>query len=118
MQRLRQATFLARWVLVWFALSLGVAVASPLVKPQGMQLVCSAAGTAKLLPADGGDEGAGAGHLLDCPLCAATAAPPTARVVVPRIQPASPLGIAVAAPAKAPGAFAPLPARGPPAESA
>lgn len=68
MSALRNAQNLARFVLVWFALSLGAAVASPLVKPQALQLVCSAVGGISLVASDGGDAGA---PTLDCPLCAA-----------------------------------------------
>lgn len=44
MHRLRQARFLARLVLAWFALPLGVALASPLVQPQSLEMVCSGGG--------------------------------------------------------------------------
>lgn len=40
MQKLGNAHLLARFMLVWFVLSMGVAIASP---PEGMPLVCSAA---------------------------------------------------------------------------
>ena len=43
MQPLRNARLIARLVLVWFALSLGAAIASPLVAPKAMLLVCSGA---------------------------------------------------------------------------
>jgi predicted short-subunit dehydrogenase-like oxidoreductase (DUF2520 family) len=79
MHRLRNARTLARLVLVWFALAVGAAVASPLIKPQSVALVCSGAGVLKILAA-GDDAGAalpGAG-LLDCPLCLHTSAPPPA----------------------------------------
>ena len=42
LQTLRQALNLTRLVLVWFALSVGVAIASPMVNPQAMDLVCTA----------------------------------------------------------------------------
>jgi hypothetical protein len=72
LQSLRQAKLLARLVLVWFVLSLGVAVASPLVNPGGSQLVCSGA-SIKLINADG--EESTSSHTMDCPLCASGAAP-------------------------------------------
>jgi hypothetical protein len=75
MQTLRRAHLLARFVLVWFALALGAAIASPLVKPQAMELVCSTAGVVKLVHT-GDDGNAPAGHLLDCPLCLTGSAPP------------------------------------------
>ncbi len=45
LQPLRNAHHLTRLVLVWFALFIGLAVASPLVNPQGVQEVCTTAGT-------------------------------------------------------------------------
>jgi hypothetical protein len=116
MHRLRHAADLARFVLVWFALSLGVAVASPLVNPQSLELVCSGNGAIKLLvKGDDGKAAAGLHHTLDCPLCATLGAPPpVASFVLPTAQP---LGHAVQSiPAARIAALtaAPLPARGPP----
>jgi len=76
MQMLRNAKLITRFMLVWFVLSIGVAVASPIVKPQGMQLVCSGAGAMKVIVA--GDDGKAptSSHTLDCPLCAGISAPP------------------------------------------
>lgn len=116
MQRLRNANVLARWVLAWFALSLGVAAASPLVRPQAIDLVCSAAGTVKLVVKGDLPNQPSGSHLLDCPLCLLLGAPPPAPAVVAlppardgavRPQPDSVPFVARAA--------APLPARGPPA---
>ena len=76
LQTLRNAQSIVRFVLVWFALSIGVAIASPLVKPQAMELICSGAGVMKLVKQldDGSTE---SGSLtLDCPLCANLSAPP------------------------------------------
>lgn len=75
MQTLRRAHLLARFALVWFALALGAAIASPLVKPQALELVCSTAGAVKLVQT-GEDGNTAAGHLLDCPLCLTGNAPP------------------------------------------
>lgn len=82
MQHLRNAKLIARFVLVWFALSIGVAIASPLVKPQGMQLICSGAGAMKVVVT--GDDGKAplASHTLDCPLCASISAPPPMEILV------------------------------------
>ena len=67
---LRRLRPLAGLVLAWFVLSVGVAVASPLVNPQPLELICSGPGGFKLLAKT--DEGAQevSGHTLDCPLCA------------------------------------------------
>lgn len=76
MQTLRNVRLLARFVLVWFALSIGVAIASPLVKPQSMALVCAGAGGMKFVKpgVDGSSEPVRL--TLDCPLCANLGAPP------------------------------------------
>lgn len=74
MQRLRATAFFARLVLAWFALTVGVSMASPLVRPTGVQWICGG-GAVKLAPQDGG--GAPAVKLtLDCALCAPAVAPP------------------------------------------
>ena len=75
MQALRHARFLARLVLAWFALSLGVAIASPLVNPQSMELVCATGGAMKLIVKNDDGTAAERSHTLDCPLCASVAAP-------------------------------------------
>lgn len=119
---LRHSRFLAligRVVLAWFVLSLGVAVASPVVKPQAMELVCSAAGAVKVIvQTDDGAQEMGASHV-DCPLCTLTGAPPPLPMVASFDLPL-PLARAVQSiPAArlAAATAAPLPARGPPAFS-
>ncbi len=116
MDALRHAHHLARLVLVWFALSIGVAVASPLVSPQGMALICSGSGAMKVLvkTADGATEASS--HSLDCPLCASIGAPPPVARTVAAPDPA--LGHLAQRPRVAiiaMRAAAALPARGPPA---
>ena len=119
MKTLRNAHLIARFVLVWFALSIGVAMASPIVKPLAMELICSGAGVMKLLlKGDDADQQL-ASHTLDCPLCATSSAPPPALLrwggqpvsalghVRPRIESAHIASLTAA----------PLPARGPPAFS-
>lgn len=105
-----------RWVLLWFVLSLGVAVASPIVHPQAVELVCSSVGSVKVVVhTEDGVQEMGASHM-DCPLCVLTGAPP------PSVDPAGfdlplPLGRVVRSiPAArlAAATAAPLPARGPP----
>jgi hypothetical protein len=118
MQALRNASFLARLVLAWFALAIGVAVASPIVKPKSMELLCSG-GVMKLLVT--GEDGStpATGHTLDCPLCVALDAPPASSAGLGQAQPdsAGMLASHVAAPVKVFTA-APPPARGPPLFSA
>lgn len=74
---LRNAHSLGRLVLVWLALFLGAAVASPLLQPEGVQLVCTEAGSVKLVQLDAdGQEAPGEPHGLHCPWCLPVAAPP------------------------------------------
>jgi hypothetical protein len=116
MQRLRHARFLARLVLAWFALSLGIAIAAPMAGAGSLELVCTGSGELKLQVRGGEGSTPPAGHTLQCPLCASIAAPPpasaTGRVVqLPAATPAS-----SGAPARAwVRSAAPPPGRGPPA---
>ena len=119
MQTLRHFTFLSRLVLAWFVLSLGVAVASPLVHPQDTLLVCTGAGAMKVLvTADDGSTRELTPSAMDCPLCVpASAPPPVAQVAV---VPFSPLAFALQSIPRANIAArtaAPLPPRGPPQHS-
>ena len=120
MQAFRQLRHLTRFVLVWFALSVGVAIASPMVHPQAMDLVCTSTGSMKLV-VQGDDADVAATNLtLDCPLCASLSVPPPA-LNNSLTQPApfslahalEPLAAAHIASVTSP----PLPSRGPPALS-
>ena len=82
MQNLRNAKLIARFVLVWFALSIGVAIASPMVMPQGMQFICSGAGAMKVIVNSDDGKVPATGHTLSCPLCASIGAPPPLDIVV------------------------------------
>ncbi|MCA0212048.1 MAG: DUF2946 domain-containing protein [Proteobacteria bacterium] len=118
MHALRSAHTLARLVLVWFALSLGVAVASPLVNPQAMELICSGSGAIKVMVKTDDGVKEQSRHMLDCPLCAATGSPPqAARTTAEPVQPLSHVLRPIAAAHIAWLTAAPLPARGPPAIS-
>ncbi|WP_137892014.1 DUF2946 domain-containing protein [Ramlibacter sp. 2FC] len=115
MQTLRSARLLARLVLVWFALALGAAIASPLVQPQSLELVCSGAGSMKLVLKPGDGEAPASALTLDCPLCANLGAPPP--LARGGAEPAQPLAHVLQAIPAAHIAWltaAPLPARGPP----
>ncbi len=116
MSTLRRARILASFVLAWFMLSLGVAIASPIVQPQVMQLVCTSVGSVKVvIQTSDGVQDLGVGHI-DCPLCVLTGAPPPTPPVA-RLPGIQPLGLAVQSiPAAriAAATAAPLPARGPP----
>lgn len=116
LQTLRQARTLAHGVLVWFVLAVGVAVAAPLVQPQSGTLVCSASGAFKLLVGDDDGSVAPTSHTLECVLCLALGAPPSAPVDAIASLPV--LGYALtglSAGHRVWRTAAPLPARGPPA---
>ena len=118
LQTLRNAHLLTRLVLVWLALFIGAAVASPLVKPQSAQMVCSAMGGMKMVVGDDmGDSQTSSGGM-ECPLCAQISGPvpTTAQAVVVRsglthaLRPIPSAHIAWLT-------GSPLPPRGPPAFS-
>jgi hypothetical protein len=115
MNHLRQAKTLARFVLMWFALSLGVAMASPLVAPKAMDLVCTTGGAMKIVFSDEADKAESSAHTMDCALCMAVGIPP-APISSQFTKPSSlahalhPIAAAHIAAATAP----PLPSRGPP----
>ena len=116
MQTLRNFTLLARFVLAWMVLSLGVAVASPIVKPQNVFLVCTGAGAMKVLvTAEDGSVTEVGSASMDCPLCATVGAPPP--VAIGAVEIVQPLAYALQSIPSAHIAArtsAPLPARGPP----
>jgi hypothetical protein len=115
MSALRPARSLARLVLAWFVLALGLAVASPLVKPQSWQMVCSAAGTVKLLSIDNAGLARTSAHQMECPLCWLVAAPPPdfSLVLMPPAL-VSEVSLSVVPERDTARAGPPLPARGPP----
>jgi hypothetical protein len=112
---LRRATALARWVLLGFVLSLGVAIASPIINPQATQLICSATGGMKVIvtTADGSTEVTS--QSMDCPLCVSIIAPPP--VLKSGFEPVQALSYAlqsIPAAIIAQRTAAPPPGRGPP----
>ena len=115
MQNLRNAKFITRLVLVWFALFLGSAIASSLVNPGNLQMVCSVGGSMKLVDSSGGSDDIQVKANLDCPLCASVTTPPPAHTVdfsksSPLAHALQPLQAAHIASVTSP----PLPSRGPP----
>lgn len=117
MHTLRTSSLLARLILAWFMLTIGAAIASPIVHPQALQLVCTTGNAMKLVVGnDGADATPPGHHTLDCPLCLHFSAPaPQAQTVV---EPQQPLAHALLPAVRATIAAlvgAPLPPRGPPA---
>jgi hypothetical protein len=66
---------LRRWVLAWFTLAVLAATASPLLKPQTMELLCSGNSAMKLLIKSSDGEEAQTTHTLQCALCLPAFAP-------------------------------------------
>ena len=119
LQTLRNAHLITRLVLVWFALFIGVSVASPLVKPQATQMVCSAMGGMKMVMVDDASDNNTSSGGMDCPLCAHVTAPPSSDVVLASDMPSA-LAHALRPVPSAHIAWltrSPLPPRGPPALS-
>ena len=116
MDYLRQFKTLARFVLVWFVMSVGVAMASPLVAPKAMELVCTTGGAMKMVSSDDADQAESTVHTMDCALCMAVGIPPAPMgnqftKPSPLAHALHPIKAAHIAAATAP----PLPSRGPPA---
>ena len=118
MDTLRSLNRLRWWIAAWFIFSLGAPLASPLVQPRSMELVCSAGSGATLVVHAKTGNAVLDTLGMDCGLCLLGSAPPQpaahAQPALPIVhsQPAPP----PEAPAIAPMA-APPPARGPPSFS-
>ena len=107
----------ARLVLAVFLLALGVAIASPALRPVSFEMVC-AGGVMQVV--DRGDDGAlaQARSLLDCPLCAPAGAPPAALTsLLPQSDLPAHRSVCASAAVAALRSDAPAPARGPPSLS-
>ena len=118
MHALRSASMLARLILAWFVLMLGVAVASPIVHPMTMEVLCSAsAGGMKIGYTDvDGEPAQVSPHTLDCSLCLPVGAPvPMVSVALDMPQPLAHALTPFVAAHIAALVGAPLPPRGPPA---
>ena len=77
---LRNTPWLARLALLWFALTLGAAVASPMVNPQEELIICTSAGMVKVKLHADGSISTEASSELSCPLCVVGGAAPPAFV--------------------------------------
>lgn len=115
MQTLRTSLMLTRLVLTWFVLTFGMAVASPLIAPTTVVVICSHEGAQTILVDADGKAVTSASHTLHCPLCLpATAPPPEVSISVPAPSAVSVVqSCCINAYIPIP-VGAPLPARGPP----
>jgi hypothetical protein len=117
MFRTRTTRIATRFLLVWFALFVGVASASPWVRADRLEIICTGAGSGTQLvdTGDAADARMG-GHGLECALCLPVGAPPPAAAGLARALPQPDTrSFLPAASAHLPRpAAAPLPARGPP----
>ena len=116
MQTFRHLRHFTRFVLVWFAMSLGVAMASSLVAPKATEMVCTSGGMLKIVALDGNDSAAPSHEHMDCALCAPMALPPApCAVQLVQVSPLAHVLQPVAAAHIASATAPPLPSRGPPA---
>jgi len=87
---LRNTPRLATLALLWFVMTLGVAVASPMVNPQHELLICTSAGMATVVMGDDGTVTTSPVVQAHCPLCITGGAPPS--FVGQVLAPLQPLG--------------------------
>lgn len=115
MDKLRSLNLLRWWAVAWFVLGFGAALASPLIQPRTMELVCSSASGATLVVHHAGSNAVLDTLGMDCSLCLPSMEPPQPAVLT---LPGWPITHSVPLPpprvvAVAPTA-APPPARAPP----
>jgi hypothetical protein len=117
MHTLRNSPWLAKLALLWFALTLGAAVASPMVNPQTELVICTGVGMLKVVLDDDGNYSTTTSPSdgMHCPLCAAGGAPASVVLNTPQpLHPLSPVLQSIPAAHIAALTAAPPPARGPP----
>ena len=115
MQNLRNANLIAKLVLVCFALFLGSAIASSVIKPGHLEMVCATGGVMKMVDSSSDDGELKASASMDCPLCASVTMPaPPLTAHFEKLSSLAhalhPIAAALIASVTAP----PLPSRGPP----
>ena len=112
---LRNTPWLAKLALLWFALTLGVAVASPMVNPQDELLLCTSAGMVKVVLNADGSVTTSPSAGVHCPLCVVGGAPASfVSVVMAPVQPLGRVLQSIPAARIAAATAAPPPSRAPP----
>lgn len=102
------------WIAAWFLLGMGIAMASPIVQPRAMQLICSGAGAVKFLVQSPSSGTADASDM-DCPLCLLPAvAPDPTPARLPTLLPVAKVPVPAASLRIHSSTADPPPARGPP----
>jgi hypothetical protein len=116
LQTLRNTPWLAKLALLWFVLTLGVAVAAPMVAPQDASVICTSAGMVKVTVHGDGSLGTEPDSAAHCPLCVVgSGAPPsTGEAVQATLQPQSLVQQHLPVTHFAAATAAPPPSRGPP----
>lgn len=119
MHALRTSSTLIRLILVWFALTLGAAMASPLVAPKAFEMICTSGGSIQLIELDANGNATEAGpHTLDCAMCLPASLPiPQSTSSLPQPQPLAHALTILEVARIATLTGAPLPPRGPPAHA-
>ena len=109
---------LVRAVLMFYVLTLGVAMAATFVKTESGSLICTSTGYKMISIKSDQDSGHSNAAMVDCPLCVASALPPVFYDDSAWIAPQALAYATQSIPAARLAAIvsAPLPARGPPAD--
>lgn len=110
---LRAHKLLARYVLAWFVVVVGLSVVLPVAQPGSMDAVCSA--SAGPMSSDSGDTDHAQVHSgLHCPLCVAIVPPYALARSIGSLQATSGLALQLVEVVRAVPTAVPPPSRGPP----
>ncbi|TXH91374.1 MAG: DUF2946 domain-containing protein [Rhodoferax sp.] len=116
LQTLRHSRILARMVLVWFVLVMGVAVAAPAFQPVALGSICSTASAGDDIGQANGGNPAASHHTLQCVMCLAAGGPPlVSSAASPSLTSSSTLNTAIPLVVVLAERQSPLAARAPPA---
>jgi hypothetical protein len=113
-----RSALLRRGVAFAFLLAIGLAAASPLIKPQSIELLCTSGGAMKLLLKSADGDAQSSAHTVPCGLCAlGDGLLPTVLPLLAPVQAHTQAAPAAFISAPVVRTQPPLPARGPPALS-